>query len=104
MTVAPQTSWPPTVGRYLLYGEIASGGMATVHFGRLQGAAGFARSVAIKRLHPQYAKDPDFVGMFLDEARLAARLAHPNVVPPLDVVAHDAALPLALQYLRASAP
>src|SRR5215467_13364719 len=69
MTVAPQTSWPPTVGRYLLYGEIASGGMATVHFGRLQGAAGFARSVAIKRLHPQYARDPDFVEMFLDEAR-----------------------------------
>ena len=102
MTVAPQTGWPPTVGRYLLYGEIASGGMATVHFGRLQGAAGFARSVAIKRLHPQYAKDPDFVGMFLDEARLAARISHPNVVPTLDVVAQGDELLLVMEYVRGS--
>ncbi|HZU83088.1 MAG TPA: serine/threonine-protein kinase [Polyangiaceae bacterium] len=103
MTVAPQTGWPPTFGRYLLYGEIASGGMATVHFGRLQGAAGFARSVAIKRLHPQYAKDPDFVAMFLDEARLAARIAHPNVVPTLDVVAQGDELLLVMEYVRGSA-
>ena len=76
--------------------------MATVHFGRLQGAAGFARSVAIKRLHPQYAKDPDFVGMFLDEARLAARIAHPNVVPTLDVVAQGDELLLVMEYVRGS--
>src|ERR1700728_3744145 len=49
------------IGRYLLYGEIASGGMATVHFGRLNGPAGFARTVAVKRLHPQFARDPDFL-------------------------------------------
>src|SRR5215472_5087382 len=102
MTVAPQPSWPPTVGRYLLYGEIASGGMATVHFGRLQGAAGFARSVAIKRLHPQYAKDPDFVGMFVDEARLAARNHHPNVVPTLDIVSQGDELLLVMEYVRGS--
>ncbi len=76
--------------------------MATVHFGRLQGAAGFARSVAIKRLHPQYAKDPDFVGMFLDEARLVARIAHPNVVPTLDVVAQGGELLLVMEYVRGS--
>jgi serine/threonine protein kinase len=76
--------------------------MATVHFGRLQGAAGFARSVAIKRLHPQYAKDPDFVGMFLDEARLAARIAHPNVVPTLDVVTQGDELLLVMEYVRGS--
>ncbi|SRR5579883_810743 len=74
--------------------------MATVHFGRLQGAAGFARSVAIKRLHPQYAKDPDFVAMFVDEARLAARIAHPNVVPTLDVVSLDNELLLVMEYVR----
>src|SRR4029077_14782262 len=76
-----------TLGRYALYGEIAAGGMATVHFGRLLGPVGFARTVAIKRLHPHYAKDPEFVSMFLDEACLAARIRHPNVVPTLDVVA-----------------
>ncbi|HEY1957782.1 MAG TPA: serine/threonine-protein kinase [Polyangiaceae bacterium] len=74
------------VGRYVLFGEIASGGMATVHYGRQFGSAGFARIVAIKRLHPHLAKDPDFSAMFLDEARIAARVRHPNVVPTIDVV------------------
>src|SRR6202162_828087 len=60
--------------------------MATVHFGRLLGPVGFSRTVAIKRLHPQFAKDPEFVSMFVDEARLAARIRHPNVVPTLDVI------------------
>jgi serine/threonine protein kinase len=91
---------PPTVGRYVLHGEIASGGMATVHFGRLRGAAGFTRSVAIKRLHPQFAKDPDFVAMFVDEARLAARIAHPNVVPTLDIVSQGEELLLIMEYVR----
>jgi serine/threonine-protein kinase len=100
MMAAPQAGGPRTIGRYILYGEIASGGMATVHFGRLQGAAGFARSVAIKRLHPQYAKDPDFVAMFLDEARLAARISHPNVVPTLDVVAQEDELFLVMEYVK----
>src|SRR5215472_19132176 len=77
------------VGRYALYEEIASGGMATVHFGRLLGVVGFAKTVAIKRLHPQLARDPEFVSMFLDEARLAARIRHPNVVSTIDVVARD---------------
>ena len=60
------------IGRYVLCSEVAWGGMATVHLGKLLGPAGFARTVAIKRLHPPFAKDPEFVSMFLDEARLAA--------------------------------
>src|SRR5215471_6055505 len=88
------------IGRYLLFGEIAAGGMATVHFGRLSGLAGFSRTVAIKRLHPQFAKEPDFVAMFLDEARLAARIRHPNVVPTLDVVALDGELFLVMEYIQ----
>ena len=81
MTNASVSADPRMIGRYALYNEIASGGMATVHFGRLVGAGGFSRTVAIKRLHPQFASDPEFVAMFLDEARLAARIRHPNVVP-----------------------
>src|SRR5499425_2794551 len=88
-----------SVGRYVLHGELASGGMATVHFGRLRGPVGFSRTVAIKRLHPQYAKDPEFVAMFLDEARLAARVRHPNVVHTLDVVADFGELFLVMEYL-----
>jgi serine/threonine-protein kinase len=87
------------IGRYALYDEIASGGMATVHLGRLLGSAGFSRTVAIKRLHPQYAKDPDFVTMFVDEARLAARIHHPNVVATLDVVSTDGELFLVMEYV-----
>jgi serine/threonine-protein kinase len=90
---------PRVIGRYALYDEIASGGMATVHLGRLLGSAGFSRTVAIKRLHPQYAKDPDFVTMFVDEARLAARIHHPNVVATLDVVSTDGELFLVMEYV-----
>jgi serine/threonine-protein kinase len=83
-----------------LHAEIAAGGMATVHVGRLMGPVGFARTVAIKRLHPHFAKDPEFVAMFLDEARLAARIRHPNVVPVLDVVAEGGELFLVMDYVE----
>jgi serine/threonine-protein kinase len=87
------------VGRYALYGAIAAGGMATIHLGRLLGPVGFSRTVAIKRLHAQFAADPEFVSMFLDEARLAARIRHPNVVPTLDVVATSGELFLVMEYV-----
>jgi serine/threonine protein kinase len=88
------------LGRYSVFAELASGGMATVYLGRMTGAVGFGRTVAIKRLHPHLARDPDFVSMFLDEARLAARVQHPNVVPTLDVVTTDTELFLVLEYVR----
>ncbi len=94
---------PRSVGRYVLYGEIASGGMATVHFGRLSGPVGFSRTVAIKRLHPQFAKDPEFVSMFLDEARLVGRIRHPNVVPTLDVVALPEEIFIVMEYVPGEA-
>ena len=88
------------VGRYALYGEIASGGMAVVHYGKLLGAVGFQRPVAIKRLHPQLARDPGVRDMFIDEARLASRIRHPNVVPTLDVVADGRDLLLVMEYVH----
>ncbi len=88
------------VGRYVLHDEIASGGMATVRFGRLLGPVGFSRTVAVKCLHPQFAKDPEFAAMFMDEARLAARVRHPNVVPILDVVALDDDLFLVMEFVQ----
>jgi serine/threonine-protein kinase len=87
------------VGRYALFGELAAGGMATVHFGRLVGPVGFSRTVAIKRLHPNFAKDVEFVSMFVDEARLAARIQHPNVVPTIDVLQTDDELFLVMEYV-----
>src|SRR5438046_10496416 len=91
---------PTRIDRYELYGEIASGGMATVHLGRLVGPAGFSRTVAIKRLHPHLAREPNFVNMFLDEARLAARVRHPNVVPTLDVFVREAEVFLVMEYIQ----
>lgn len=87
------------VGRYAIYKMIARGGMATVHLGRLLGPIGFSRTVAIKRLHAQFASDPDFTTMFLDEARLAARIRHPNVVPMLDIVSTTDELFLVMDYV-----
>jgi serine/threonine-protein kinase len=73
------------LGRYEMLAQLASGGMATVYVARAQGVAGFERLVAIKVLHPHLAHDDEFISMFLDEARLAARIRHPNVVPTLDI-------------------
>ncbi len=91
---------PRILGRYELHEELASGGMATVHLGRLLGEVGFSRAVALKRLHEKYVKDPDFVSMFADEARLAARVRHPNVVPTLDVVVTQGELFLVMEYIH----
>lgn len=73
------------LGRYEILTQLASGGMASVYVARAQGVAGFERLVAIKVLHPHLAYEQEFVSMFLDEARLAARIRHMNVVPTLDI-------------------
>ena len=91
---------PQVIGRYALFGEIASGGMASVHYGRVSGPAGFARTVAIKRLHPHLAKEPEFVAMLLDEARLTARIRHPNVTSVIDVVVEASEVLLVMDYIH----
>jgi serine/threonine-protein kinase len=98
-TSALSPDYPRVAGRYVLFEPFARGGMATVHLGRLMGPAGFSRTVAIKRMHEQFAHNPEFVAMFLDEARLAARINHPNVVPTLDVVALKSELLLVMEYI-----
>jgi serine/threonine protein kinase len=91
---------PQAIGRYWIYDEIAAGGMATVHLGRLVGPAGFTRTVAIKKLHPQFSKDEEFASMFLDEARIAARIRHPNALTALDVVAVKGELYIVMDYIH----
>jgi serine/threonine protein kinase len=101
MPVEDHVAW--NVGRYTVHGELASGGMATVHIGRMGAAGGFAKLVAIKRMHPQFAKDPDFLAMFLDEARLVTRIRHPNVVQPLDVIVERGEVLLVMEYIHGEA-
>lgn len=88
------------IGRYDLVAEIASGGMATVYLARLSGVGGFQRNVAIKVLHPHLAYDDEFVEMFLDEARLAAMIHHPNVVPILEVGEGEHGYYLVMDYVE----
>lgn len=91
---------PRIVGRYELHRELASGGMGAVYLGRIHGEAGFSRAVAIKKIHDHLAKEPGVVDMFLDEARLSARIRHPNVVPTLDVVSADGDLLVVMEYVH----
>jgi serine/threonine-protein kinase len=86
--------------RYELIGELASGGMATVFLGRLGGVGGFQRFVAIKRLHPHLAAEEEFIEMFLDEARLAASIHHPHVVPILEVGESESGYYLVMEYIE----
>jgi serine/threonine-protein kinase len=73
--------------------------MATVYLGRIVGEGGFERLVALKLMHPHIANDPDFVGMFLDEARLAARIRHPNVVGTIDIQKTSDSLFIVMEYV-----
>src|SRR5580704_321712 len=91
---------PRVFGRYVLYAPIARGGMATIHIARLVGADGFNRIVAAKRLHPQFTEDPDFVAMFRDEAEIASKIHHPNVVPVLDIVLDGEEVVLVQEYVH----
>jgi hypothetical protein len=72
------------LGPYELVGQLASGGMATVYLARRAGLGGFSRYFAIKRLRPELSKAPAFLAMLIDEARLAARIHHPNVAATLE--------------------
>jgi serine/threonine-protein kinase len=91
---------PQRIDRYDLVAEIASGGMATVFLANLSGVGGFRRFVAIKRLHPHLAREQEFVEMFLDEARLAAGIHHPHVVPILEVGASERGYYLVMEYIE----
>src|SRR5262245_17551540 len=73
--------------------------MATVCFGRLIGPVGFARTVAIKKLRREHLETPEVVSTLIDEARLASRIRHPNVVATLDMLAEDDEVLLVMEYV-----
>jgi serine/threonine-protein kinase len=77
-----------TLGKYRLIAELGRGGMGTVYLAVARGPGGFSKLVVIKQLRPVFAEDANFTAMFLEEARLAARLHHPNIVQTNEVVCH----------------
>ena len=87
-------------GRYTLLVRLAVGGMANLYLARYVGPDGFEKLVAIKRIHEALADDQDFVAMFTDEARLAARINHPNVVQVLELGNVSSAYFIAMEYVE----
>ncbi|MEZ4393817.1 MAG: serine/threonine-protein kinase [Polyangiales bacterium] len=91
---------PTRVGRFDLVTRLGAGGMANVFLARHQGEAGFERLAAIKLLHRHLSSDEQFVQMFFDEARVAARIHHPNVVPILEIGSEHDQLYMVMDYVE----
>jgi serine/threonine protein kinase len=85
--------------RYEPIAQIGRGGMAEVLLARVHAVGGVRRLAVLKRIWPELATDPDFVSMFLDEARLSLRLNHPNVVQTYEVITGGGELAIAMEYL-----
>jgi eukaryotic-like serine/threonine-protein kinase len=92
--------FPERVGRYELLLPIASGGMATVYLGRTSGLGGFEREVALKLTHAHLREDSVFAVSLMDEANLAGRIRHPNVVSVLDVGEDPHGVYLVMEYVE----
>src|SRR3954466_16186205 len=88
------------LGRYRVVDEIGIGGMASVHLARMDGPGGFQKWVAIKRIPPPPIEDETFIQMFLDEARVAARISHPNVATVFELGKHEDTYWIAMEYLH----
>src|ERR1700677_4797565 len=91
---------PMLVGPYELLECIAAGGMAEVYLATRKGPFGFNKTVAVKRILPQLAKDAEFVAMFVDEARVAATLSHSNIVQVFDFGEHTIRLYMPEEFVR----
>ncbi|MDH3201413.1 MAG: serine/threonine protein kinase [Myxococcales bacterium] len=95
----PRPASPKRIGRYELRFELASGGMASVFLARAEGAPGFQKLIALKRIHSHLATEKDYVEMFLDEARIASRITHANVCSVFDFGEADGEYYIAMEYL-----
>lgn len=88
------------VGRYAVIRHLASGGMAELYIARQQAVGGFEKPVVLKILQPRYAQNPRVFAMFLDEARLAAKLNHAAIVHVYDVVDEGGVKYIAMEYIH----
>src|SRR5579871_2970 len=90
---------PVAFGRYVLVEKLASGGMAEIFLAKAVGEAGFEKTCVVKRVLPHLAAIPEFVQMFLDEARIAARLVHPGIAQIFDLGKQGNDYYIAMEYL-----
>lgn len=94
-----QTEAPTWFGNYEVLRRLQVGGMASLYLARRHGAAGFSRLVALKVVHPRLTARPGYVEMFVDEARICARISHPNVIHVEDFGVVDGVHYLVMEYL-----
>ncbi|HVV49991.1 MAG TPA: serine/threonine-protein kinase [Polyangia bacterium] len=88
-----------TGGRYRPIARIGRGGMAEALLAMMDAGCGARRLVVLKRIWPELASDPEFMTMFMDEARLSVRLDHPNLVRTFEVISDEAGVAMAMEYL-----
>jgi tRNA A-37 threonylcarbamoyl transferase component Bud32 len=100
MNAAPTMSPVDQIGKYRVIAELGQGGMARVLLTVASGPAGFEKLLVVKRLRDELSADDEFLSMFLDEARIAARLNHPNVVHTYEVGAEGSVHYIAMDYLE----
>ena len=87
------------LGKFEILALLALGGTAEIYLARIGGAAGFEKYVVVKCLHDHLADDPEFVKMFLDEARLAAHLDHSNIVQTMELGQHEGRYYMVMEFL-----
>lgn len=100
MTLQHAEPMPVLMGKYRLIAELGRGGMARVFLAVVHGPSGFSKLVVLKMIRSHLADDPDAMQMFLDEARLAGRLNHPNVVHTLEVIQERGQYMMVMEYLE----
>ena len=88
-----------TIGRYVVVRRLGSGGMAEVYLCRQRGIGGFDKLVVIKRMLPEVQSNPMYVDMFLDEARVASNLSHPNVIHIFEIDEAEGLPYIAMEYV-----
>ncbi|MEQ9495698.1 MAG: protein kinase [Deltaproteobacteria bacterium] len=98
-SIARPTGLPKKIGRYRVLCELGTGSMASLYLGRAGGLGGFERLFALKVVHPHLCRKPAFIDMFLNEARIAASVHHPNVVPVYEIDVDDGQYFLAMDYV-----
>jgi serine/threonine protein kinase len=86
-------------GEYKILKKIATGGMAEVFLAKRIGMKGFEKLLAIKRIHPQFSENEEFIAMFIDEAKLAAKLNHRNIVQIYDFGSQQDSYYIAMEYI-----
>lgn len=86
-------------GKYVLLNRVAVGGMAEIFLARQEGLEGFEKTICIKRIRPHLSSQPNFVRMFLNEAKLAAQLNHPNIVQIYDLGRINESYFIAMEYI-----